>query len=234
MANVLIWHILVQLAVMKSVLSNWNGAPRGACSYLLPQHAGFPSKPLKTSPYSVTTEKSTYDKGENVSVSLNSTVGREVFMGFILQARNEKNKVIGRFTTDSQKLSPYQLISCQLGVNNTVTHTHNGPKSKVDLIWIPPKDFIGNVTFRATMVKNYLKFWANNEAKIQIVEPKTKPSAIQTKPDAVSLLLELKEMQMEDSIRTTLALTDFSDKIDKLTKKVNKLKNNSQECVCKN
>merc|ERR1711893_374871 len=66
------------------------GAPEQACGDLVPQHGASPQG--SNPPYRISVEKD----GRDFLVSVESSNGRP-FRGFILQARDENERVVGHF-----------------------------------------------------------------------------------------------------------------------------------------
>lgn len=76
------------------------------------------------------------------------------FSGFIIQAQDENDKIIGTFKSDSWR--NYQLMQCNGIEGNSITHVNPNAKTSVNTIWQIPDGFNQDaVVFKATIVYEY-------------------------------------------------------------------------------
>ncbi|CAL8292121.1 unnamed protein product [Lota lota] len=117
-----------------------------------------------SSPYTVTSDKTTYKDGDKITVRLQST-GSTTFKGFLLQAREVGSAVtLGSFTVTS---GPAQLLSCGQRSNSAVSHSSSVKKTAITATWTAsvskaPKP----IEFRATFVQSYSTFWVSLRSPI--------------------------------------------------------------------
>lgn len=78
------------------------------------------------------------------------------FLGFYVQARDDKNNAVGTFSPSDE----VKVHNCG-GIRNNAAHHANGKieKASVRVTWKAPKSFQGPVTFLASFVKEYDTFW---------------------------------------------------------------------------
>ena len=51
--------------------------------------------------------------------------------------RNEDNKIVGQFESSDPEV---QILNCNDGHRNAITHLNNRKKSKIHATWIAPED----------------------------------------------------------------------------------------------
>ena len=103
--------------------------------------------------------------GSEVMVELVSLPGA-TFAGFIIQARRVDGDFIsGTFEIRGNDLDA-RYLKCVNKPQTSVTHTHNEPKTSVNVKWRAPTDFTGGeVKIFATVVQSYANYWVNLESK---------------------------------------------------------------------
>uniref|UniRef100_A0A6P4FKX2 Defense protein l(2)34Fc n=1 Tax=Drosophila rhopaloa TaxID=1041015 RepID=A0A6P4FKX2_DRORH len=158
------FRLLVILACLAiSVHGYANGAPKTACGDLTPQHGAK----LQTDkpPYFIS--GLTHVKGDQ-KLTLKLEGGD--FLGFIIQARDGQNRVVGQFhVVDSQHS---QTLDCS-AKGDTLTHlkaTKGSPLTSLEFEWAPPAGYKGNVKFMATVVQTGFVYWVGRVTKDVTVE----------------------------------------------------------------
>lgn len=146
--------LLLILELLPSAHGYGSGAPLGeACRTLYPGHGV--DKQYGRSSYRVSVTSRLNET--SVVVTIYSPV--DTFLGFILQARLHSDRemlVNGQFMPDQQQS---QALNCLGGYQNTLTHTNAYPKYKIEAVWNSPKNFAGEIIFRATVVQSKNFFW---------------------------------------------------------------------------
>ncbi|XP_052399219.1 putative ferric-chelate reductase 1 isoform X1 [Carassius gibelio] len=132
-----------------------NGLVSAACDSMTPVHGGN-SAQSTNAPFSITTDKTTFKEGDQITVFLSSQSG-DKFEGFMLQARRVGSSTpIGTFTVTSNA----QLLSCNGVANRAVSHTSDDKKSSIQAKWTAPTSGqLGDIEFRATFAKGFSTFW---------------------------------------------------------------------------
>ncbi|KAK5612544.1 hypothetical protein CRENBAI_012029, partial [Crenichthys baileyi] len=133
-----------------------------SCVDMSPHHSGSPQ--TTTSPFTVSTEQSSFRPGEDVKVSLQAPASSP-FMGFLLEAREPGGQsAVGSFVVSSGSA---RLLSCFQRPNTAVSHTSASIKTNIQVTWKP--DSAGNiksVQFQASFVKSYKTFWVGLKSPV--------------------------------------------------------------------
>jgi len=58
------------------------------------------------------------------------------------------------------------MVDCSGRENSAATHKDNSPKETVELKWIPPQGFVGDVMFRTTFVQDRTTFWVQEPSSV--------------------------------------------------------------------
>jgi len=133
-----------------------NGAPEEACESMTPKH-GF-SRPRDTvSPYLVKVDNTLVKAGGMVGITITSFEEKHNFKGFLLQARDSEEKLVGSFSSGEEGQDGWKFLECSGMENGSVTHNSRKDKTNVTFKWTAPSDAIGDVTIFATIVRN--KTW---------------------------------------------------------------------------
>ncbi|CAG5895661.1 unnamed protein product [Menidia menidia] len=150
--------LLVLLCAFPVVWCYSSGLIMDSCGDLLPHHSGLRPQ-TGPSPYTVTTEHSSYRPGEEVKVMLQGPASSP-FIGFLLQARVVGDSFpVGWFSLIS---TAAQLLTCHHRSNASVSHRSNSAKNSIQVAWkSEPSGDIKAVTFHASFVQNYQVFWVN-------------------------------------------------------------------------
>uniref|UniRef100_A0A8C9U1X0 Zgc:163022 n=1 Tax=Scleropages formosus TaxID=113540 RepID=A0A8C9U1X0_SCLFO len=131
-----------------------NGLVSGSCGTMVPNHSAQPQ--TATSPYTVTVDRSSYQAGDTITVTLQGQ--STTFMGFLLQAQEVGgSQPVGTFSvTDGQA----QLLSCSGTTSSAVSHTSASSKSSVKVLWrAPASESYKDIVFRTTFVQSKRVFW---------------------------------------------------------------------------
>ncbi|XP_046852452.1 putative defense protein isoform X1 [Xenia sp. Carnegie-2017] len=144
--------VLICLTVFHGVKCRPNGAPSSQCVSMMPNH-GAVSQTV-ASPYQVKVDKAYYMYGKKVNVSIESS--NVSIKGFLIQARPVgQNSAIGMF---SRLPGNTKFVSC--GNNKgAVTHSARLNVRTLTFEWEPPKGISSNISFYATVVKDFSTFW---------------------------------------------------------------------------
>uniref|UniRef100_W5LYR9 Reelin domain-containing protein n=1 Tax=Lepisosteus oculatus TaxID=7918 RepID=W5LYR9_LEPOC len=87
--------LLMNAYLVTDVFSFPNGSVAISCDSMIPGHTGYVAQ-TSVPPFSVTTSKSTYAPGDQITVTLETKTS--VFEGFLLQARKiDGNSAVGSF-----------------------------------------------------------------------------------------------------------------------------------------
>ncbi|EDW27397.1 GL21051 [Drosophila persimilis] len=155
--------LVIAACLAISVHAYSDGAPKAACRDLTPQHGA-----------KLQTEKPPYriDGPPHVQggQKLELTLGGDEFLGFMIQARDGQNRVVGQFKVVDSAHS--QTLDCS-GKADTLTHlkaTKGSPLTSVKFEWIPPAGYKGNVKFMATVVQTSFVYWVGRVTKDVDVE----------------------------------------------------------------
>ncbi|KAH8255829.1 hypothetical protein KR038_011453 [Drosophila bunnanda] len=153
--------IVVCLAI--SVHAYSDGAPKVACPDLTPQH-GAKLQTIKP-PYSLS-GPAHVRSGEKLKL----TLGGDEFKGFIIQARDGQNRVVGKFQVVDDAHS--QTLTCS-ATDDSLTHRKiSSPLNQVTFEWVAPAGYKGNVKFMATVVQSSFVYWVGRVTKdINVEEP---------------------------------------------------------------
>ncbi|XP_046852453.1 putative defense protein isoform X2 [Xenia sp. Carnegie-2017] len=161
--------VLICLTVFHGVKCRPNGAPSSQCVSMMPNH-GAVSQTV-ASPYQVKVDKAYYMYGKKVNVSIESS--NVSIKGFLIQARPVgQNSAIGMF---SRLPGNTKFVSC--GNNKgAVTHSARLNVRTLTFEWEPPKGISSNISFYATVVKDFSTFWVqiqSPELHIKVKNPST-------------------------------------------------------------
>ncbi|KAK3772859.1 hypothetical protein RRG08_024044 [Elysia crispata] len=142
------------------------GSPFSTCLTLYPIHSNIPAKTDK-SPYVVTLNPSTnYKEGDVIKVKISSKDGSQ-FTGFQIAAYREScpAQIVGQFT---KSLNPdkSKVFTCVGGMKNMVTHSNGHWVSSIEFEWTAPSNFLGNITFISTVLKDYGTYWTDVTATL--------------------------------------------------------------------
>ncbi|CAB3231258.1 unnamed protein product [Arctia plantaginis] len=163
------WSTYVVIAVSLACAHGYSsGAPESVCQDMVPKH---PVPPQSTPPpYTITTSTKTVKAGTPMEVVITGKKTTDKMRGLLLQAR-EGTKIVGKFTLAPND-SFAQLLNCG-EPGNAVTHKKHDEKNDkqtVAFTWTPPKDFVGDIKFRATIALNGAVFWVGVEsAPVKVV-----------------------------------------------------------------
>ncbi|XP_034097820.1 defense protein l(2)34Fc [Drosophila sulfurigaster albostrigata] len=155
--------LLIAVCLAASAHAYSEGAPKVACGDLTPQHGA--QLQTKKPPYSISGSSHVRN-----SQKLTLTLGGDEFMGFIIQARDGQNRVVGQFKVVDTEHS--QTLDCS-GPQDTLTHLNakkGSPLSGLTFEWIPPAGYTGNVKFMASVVQSSFVYWVGRVTKDVTVE----------------------------------------------------------------
>lgn len=148
-------ELLVLLCAVPLVLGFGSGLVSESCLDMTPHHSG--SAQNTDSPFSISTQQSSFTPGGQVKVSLQAS-GSGPFTGFLLQAREPGGQsAVGSFTVGSGSA---RLLSCFQKPNSAVSHSSSSPRTSIQVTWKPdPVGTVRAVQFQASFVQNYKIFW---------------------------------------------------------------------------
>nr|XP_015830017.2 putative ferric-chelate reductase 1 [Nothobranchius furzeri] len=138
-----------------------SGKVTGSCSDLTPQHSRLAR--TTQSPYTVTTDKSSYGLGEQVTVYL-KTSGTP-FTGFLLEAREAGSSTpVGSFVATP---SNTQGLTCSQRSNSALSHTSASSKTIIQATWqSDPSQNTNSIQFHASFVQSYNTFWVDVKSPV--------------------------------------------------------------------
>lgn len=148
--------LLLILALLPPLARGYaSGAPKGVCGDMTPRHHADAQN--ESSPFEVSFSPKAVRPGQKVKVSLMSPDGRN-FKGFFLQGRrSDNNEIIGTFAKRDQM----KLVDCFDQSMSGATHDSKSHKINLDIDWLAPRSYRGEVVFRTTFVEHAKVFWVN-------------------------------------------------------------------------
>ncbi|KAH8376933.1 hypothetical protein KR093_002289 [Drosophila rubida] len=150
--------LLIAVCLAAGVSAYSDGAPKVACGDMTPQHGA--QLQTKKPPYSFSGPAHVRNDQK-----LTLTLGGDEFLGFMIQARDGQNRVVGQFKVVDAEHS--QTLDCS-GPQDTLTHlkaVKGSPLSGLTFDWIPPAGYTGNVKFMATVVQTGFVYWVGRVTK---------------------------------------------------------------------
>ena len=149
--------LVISNLLFSGMLANPNGAPKSACKTITPGHSGAMPQ-TSPSPYVLNFK----EKDGVYEIKVQNKAGKSnKFKGFFIQALDSGDEFFGEFKDfESSKAQPG---NCSDEYRfSTITHTSPDLKDSIEAKWIMPAGKkSSNVTFRATVVKDYQTFWVN-------------------------------------------------------------------------
>merc|ERR1712223_2038310 len=80
------------------------------------------------------------------------------FRGFLIQALDKEGNQVGDFKFSRAQRA--KCLECRSGNTcGSITHKNASLKRQVVANWLSPKDFVGTVQFRYTIVTSYDEYW---------------------------------------------------------------------------
>ncbi|EFX86687.1 hypothetical protein DAPPUDRAFT_307896 [Daphnia pulex] len=206
-------YILFTFSIGNQVSGTPIGAPAAACSTMTPDH-GVPAQ-TSASPY-VTIPTLMADESVRLTLLVNST-GISTFKGFLVMAFDnslgDTAAPIGTFSEiveGTPAITPANYLNCLSGSKNAATHTNNSEKVIVNLLWVPPSGFVGNVVFKTTFVRNVTTFWVKTLSDVISVSSPTTTTPSTTPPTTTTPIIQAGAPQLAPWIGTIfLALVTF-------------------------
>ncbi|KAM4640594.1 putative ferric-chelate reductase 1 [Discoglossus pictus] len=132
-----------------------DGKVEEACVSMSPNHGS--TAQTSPAPYSLSVSKTSYTKGEKITVTLTNTSSLQM-EGLMIQARAGNSATpVGYFEVSSATL---QTLKCTTD-GSTVSHSSNTKKSNVQVTWVAPNSNMSDIKIRATVVKNTTLYWEN-------------------------------------------------------------------------
>lgn len=137
--------ILLLFVSFKSISTFSTGAATTACEHMTPGHAGILPQ-SSAAPITIAMSTETLEQGQSMQLTLQADDDFS-FKGFMVQARSLTviPQVVGRF-----HFRPgMRAVDCvDLPTSSVFTHVSSVPKTRVQLVWEAPSDFIGFITFQ--------------------------------------------------------------------------------------
>jgi len=157
----LLLFTVVFVLLLPSAYGYGTGGPAGVCHDPYPHHHGHP-RSLEASPFAMSLDKTQYNPGDTVKVTISSSGSSELFRGLQVGAHAVDGiweTLYGEFTKVPAGVQGFKYFS---DVENCVTHNKNFSKTgKVELEWKAPNVSVGNIMFSATVLKDYETYWVN-------------------------------------------------------------------------
>nr|XP_050052714.1 putative defense protein [Dermacentor andersoni] len=145
------------LTLLGASLALPSGAPESACHSMLPHHSGLRKFNGSDSPYRLVQEKAAFHPNESLAVTLYTK--NSLFKGFLVRAIDEQGNDVGHF----QRRTGYKNVRGCTGV----THKSRNNKRTVKMIWQAPHHVSGRVTFKATVVQEYRRVYADLKSTVK-------------------------------------------------------------------
>nr|XP_019956939.1 PREDICTED: putative ferric-chelate reductase 1 [Paralichthys olivaceus] len=180
------YNALLLVCIVPVVCCYSSGQIMDSCEDMQPHHSGLRPQ-TEPAPYTITTDHSSYRRGEEVKVQL-LALSSAPFIGFLLQAR----EVGGQSPVGSFELMPgaAQLLicgqrpvsllpccnvnnmptagktvydaPCLFNINSAVSHRSDSVKTSIWVTWRSKASRDGKpIQFHASFVKNYKTFWVD-------------------------------------------------------------------------
>ncbi|XP_069368968.1 putative ferric-chelate reductase 1 [Paralichthys olivaceus] len=152
------YNALLLVCIVPVVCCYSSGQIMDSCEDMQPHHSGLRPQ-TEPAPYTITTDHSSYRRGEEVKVQL-LALSSAPFIGFLLQAR----EVGGQSPVGSFELMPgaAQLLICGQRPNSAVSHRSDSVKTSIWVTWRSKASRDGKpIQFHASFVKNYKTFWVD-------------------------------------------------------------------------
>ncbi|XP_063796123.1 putative ferric-chelate reductase 1 [Pseudophryne corroboree] len=152
----IIFALVIFLPTYAHAFPNGNVLP--ACETMEPRHGGNVSQTI-TAPYSLSFSSIIHAGINAFQVTLSKESDSIDFKGFLIQARAPDGTTpLGSFVVNG---SDVQTLTCTTAAS-AASHTSATPKSRVEVIWLPPVPRVKSaVQFRATVVQQFSTFWTN-------------------------------------------------------------------------
>lgn len=135
---------LVFLIHLNLIVCLPNGAPVSTCSTLMPVHSNILPEATQ-SLFQIIPQANVVGQGQILRIEIPSDIPSLSFKGFMIHARAQNGRVVGRFASSADGL--VKLIDCS-GPQNTATHANTSPKVDFGLDWQAPTDFLGDIIFK--------------------------------------------------------------------------------------
>lgn len=120
-----------------------DGAGTEACVSLLPIHGAFGPQ-TSPAPYTITPSATSVSQGQSVTLTISRTNTAVFVRGFIIQARNAANAVVGQFFLTTGM----RILACPtFPVASVATHGYSDARPSINIVWIAPTTFLGPVNF---------------------------------------------------------------------------------------
>ncbi|XP_074597934.1 ferric-chelate reductase 1-like [Brevipalpus obovatus] len=129
-----------------------SGAPSDACSNLTPRHIGTKPRSGNNSPYSIHANYYSFGHDAPSQDGIKVRIEGPPFRGFLVTAVDANSgKRIGKFA----KLQGTNTIEACSGI----THADRRSKRAATLLWLPPGEGSGTVSFIATVVRSFNEYY---------------------------------------------------------------------------
>ncbi|XP_070386616.1 putative defense protein 3 [Dermacentor albipictus] len=146
------------LTLLGALLALPSGAPESVCRSMLPLHSGLRKFNGSDSPYRLVQEKAAFTL-TNPWPAMTLYTKNSLFKGFLVRAIDEQGNDIGHFL----RLTGYKNVrGC-----TDVTHKSRNNKRTVKMIWQAPHHGSGRVTFKATVVQEYRRVYADLKSTLK-------------------------------------------------------------------
>lgn len=122
-----------------------------------PKHSGATALDASSSPFEITTDRTSYTNKDRVTVKIQQKSGSsDTFKGFLIVARSSTDSKdnLGQFYPNGKS---NQAIDCGNGADG-ITHMNNETKSIETFEWTASESYTGSVVFMGTIVKHYSEY----------------------------------------------------------------------------
>ncbi|CRL01375.1 CLUMA_CG014324, isoform A [Clunio marinus] len=141
-----------------------SGSPKiegEACLAMMPNHHVDPQS--IASPYQVIVSSTSVHQGEILKIVITDPIAKTAFKGFAIQGRdvNNYNKTIGSFLKGPE----IKVVECKWKAS-AVTNCSAKSKTRMEIEWKAPLDFIGDIQFYATLIKDFVTIWIDVKSEL--------------------------------------------------------------------
>ncbi|XP_069581805.1 putative ferric-chelate reductase 1 [Brachyistius frenatus] len=145
--------VLLLLSVCPVIRCFSSGLVMDSCEDMRPRHSGQTPQ-TGPSPFTVTTERSSFTPGDRVKVNLQAPPTTP-FIGFLLQAREVGGwSAVGSYTLTE---GAGRLLTCSLRQDSAVSHQSDSAKNSIQVMWRSSGN-MRDIQFQYGLLKYYLLF----------------------------------------------------------------------------
>ncbi|XP_062335519.1 putative ferric-chelate reductase 1 [Osmerus eperlanus] len=146
---------LILACIVQVVRCYPTGSVLNSCLDMRPVHGGTAQQ--STPPFTITTDRTSYEDGVVITVNLQASTQ---FKGFMLQAREVgSNNNVGSFSTMG---SGTRLLDCNGVTNSALVHSSGTLKNAIQGTWkAPDSGSVQSIQFSASLVRDTKTYWVS-------------------------------------------------------------------------